>query len=165
MIRAEAISLPSIFALFMFSFVLKQDNKEQVVVLDTWVIQVWGPLVFVWLFFFFCFNANSSGIETITWGLKTFLISISSIRLCNTLMIPLISSKFSIVPPLSYHVGYDQPPPLLSLLTPCHTPPSKVLLVSFHYKVKTPRKWIKILSISVPIYVGFISCRVGEMNS
>lgn len=90
-------------------------------------------------FFFFCFNANSSGIETITWGLKTFLISISSIGLCNTLMIPLISSKFSIVPPLSYHVGYDQPP-LLSLLTPCHTPPLQSPPGQFPLQGKNPKK-------------------------
>lgn len=90
--------------------------------------------------FFFCFNANSSGIETITWGLKTFLISISSIRLCNTLMIPLISSKFSIVPPLSYHVGYDQPPPAFPSDTVSYPPPLQSPPGQFPLQGKNPKK-------------------------
>ena len=54
-------------------------------------------------------------------------------------MIPLISSKFSIVPPLSYHVGYDQPPPCFPfwhrVIPPLQSPPSQ-----FPLQGKNPKK-------------------------
>ena len=54
-------------------------------------------------------------------------------------MIPL-SSKFSIVPPLSYHVGYDQPPPPAFPSDTVSYPPLQSPPSQFPLQGKNPKK-------------------------